>query len=204
MPDTGHAPAFWASVARTFSADPAIIFDLFNEPFPGDTGVMSRSRSWDCWLRGEDACPGLTYPAAGMQTLLDAVRDTGATNLVLATGNSYGTDLSGWDSHRLDDPIHNLAAAWHSYDFGPCTQPGCWAAQITPLTVPVLALEIGESDCGHGYVDRLMPWLDTHTAGYLAWTWNVWDCRDGPALITDYTGTPTPYGLGVREHLLHR
>jgi hypothetical protein len=206
MPDAGHAPAFWALVATTFEVDPAVVFDLFNEPFPGDTNTMSRARSWDCWLRGGAACPGLTYPAAGMQSLVDAIRLTGSRNLILVTGNSYGSDLSGWLSHRPADPASNLAAAWHSYDFGSCNQPACWGAQVAALenVVPVVALEIGESDCGHGYVDRLMPWLDTHTAGYLAWTWNVWDCRDGPALITDYTGTPTPYGLGVREHLLHR
>jgi endoglucanase len=29
----------------------------------------------------------------------------------------------------------------------------------------------------------------------------VWDCKDGPALITDYNGTPTPFGVGFRNHL---
>ncbi len=45
MADSDHAPAFWQSVASEFHADPAVIFDLYNEPH--DIG-------WDCWLSG---CP---------------------------------------------------------------------------------------------------------------------------------------------------
>jgi len=34
MPDAAHAIPFWLSVARTFKTNNAVIFDLFNEPFP--------------------------------------------------------------------------------------------------------------------------------------------------------------------------
>ena len=43
MADLDHSPAFWASVARAFRDDPAIIFDLYNEPFGVD---------WRCWRDG--------------------------------------------------------------------------------------------------------------------------------------------------------
>ncbi|MGC9668713.1 cellulase family glycosylhydrolase [Planosporangium sp. 12N6] len=206
MPDAAHAPAFWGSVADTFRADPVPVFDLFNEPYPSDLGVMSRARSWECWLHGGAACPGLSYPAAGMQSLVDAVRGAGATNLILVAGNSYAADLTGWLDHRPTDPTGNLGASWHSYDRNSCNDAGCWDRQVGPVAarVPVVALEIGEHDCAGGYVTSLMPWLDTHTAGYLAWTWNTWDCADGPALITDYAGTPTPFGAAVRQYLLTR
>ena len=35
MPDRAQAIPFWNSVARTFAGNDAVIFDLFNEPFPG-------------------------------------------------------------------------------------------------------------------------------------------------------------------------
>ena len=36
MPDQDHSPAFWTSVASTFSGNPAVLFDLFNEPYPAN------------------------------------------------------------------------------------------------------------------------------------------------------------------------
>nr|WP_240948116.1 cellulase family glycosylhydrolase [Planosporangium mesophilum] len=206
VPDAEHSPAFWASVADTFRADATPIFDLFNEPYPADLGIMSRQQSWQCWLHGNSACPGLSYRAAGMQDLVDAVRRTGSSNVVLAGGNSWAGDLTGWLAHRPTDPTGNLGASWHSYDRNSCNQAECWDRQIAPVAaqVPVVATEIGEHDCTGAYVSNLMPWLDAHTAGYLAWTWNTWDCRSGPALITNYDGTATPYGAAVRDHLLSR
>jgi hypothetical protein len=67
--------------------------------------------------------------------------------------------------------------------------------------VPVVVGEIGENDCAHGYIDSLITWLDSKSISYLGWTWNTWDYRSGPPLITDYTGTPTAYGAGPRQHL---
>lgn len=34
MPDARYSPAFWTSVASTFKDDPAVVLDLFNEPYP--------------------------------------------------------------------------------------------------------------------------------------------------------------------------
>jgi hypothetical protein len=47
-----------------------------------------------------------------------------------------------------------------------------------------------------------MDWADANEISYLGWTWNVWDCNNGPALISDYDGTPTAFGVGVRDHFL--
>jgi hypothetical protein len=203
MPDADRAPAFWASVAERFRDDRSVVFDLFNEPFPNATGGMSADESWDCWLHGGQACPGLTYPAAGMQQLVDAVRGTGARNVILVSGNAYADDLTKWLAHRPNDPTGNLGAAWHSYSYGSCRDAACWNAQVAPVAavVPVVALEIGETDCQGDYVEPLMNWLDGHGIGYLGWTWNTWDCGTGPALISKYDGTATKYGATVRAHL---
>ena len=52
------------------------------------------------------------------------------------------------------------------------------------------------------YLSPLMTWLDTEHIGYLAWTWNNWDCSQGPALITDYAGDATAHGAGYQAHLV--
>src|SRR6266571_7113825 len=42
---------------------------------------------------------------------------------------------------------------------------------------------------------------DAHGISYLGWTWDTWDCASGPALISNYDGTPTAFGIGFRNHL---
>jgi len=47
-----------------------------------------------------------------------------------------------------------------------------------------------------------MAWADSHRISYLGWTWDTWNCSSGPALITSYSGTPTAFGAGFRDHLV--
>lgn len=202
MPDAGQAVPFWTSVATAFKGNNSVIFDLFNEPFP-DRAVGSEAAGWQCWLRG-GSCPGIGYRVAGMQSLVSAVRSTGATNVLMLAGLGYANGLTGWLAHEPADPDHNLVASWHSYNFNDCASVTCWDSQIAPVTaaVPVIAGEIGENDCSDSYVSSLMSWLDARRTSYFAWTWNNWDCGSGDTLISNYAGQPTAYGAGYREHLL--
>jgi hypothetical protein len=201
MPDAAGAVPFWTSVASTFKGDDAVIFDLFNEPYP-ERATGSETSGWNCWLNG-GSCPGIGYTVAGMQSLDDAVRGTGATNVVMAGGLAYANDLSQWLSYEPHDPTGNIAASWHSYNFNACSSSSCWNSQLSPVLerVPLVTGELGENDCAHGYLDTLLPWLDGAGASYLAWTWNTWPCGSGPALISSYDGTPTGFGAGYKAHL---
>ena len=201
MPDRDHAPTFWAQVASAYKDNSGVLFDLFGEPYPDDN--RDTPAAWACWRDG-GACPGLGYTAAGMQELLQAVRDAGAPNVVLLAGVGYGNPLSRWLTYAPSDPAGNLGVAWHSYNFSWCHDPGCWNEKVAPVAaqVPLVAVEIGEDDCGHGYIDPLMAWLDARGASYLAWAWNQWDCARGPALIAGSGHTPTQsYGQTYHDHL---
>ncbi len=193
MPDADHAPAFWTSVANTFKANSAVVFDLYNEPY----GV-----SWACWRDG-GTCSGANYQVAGMQSLVTSVRDTGATNVIMLGGLAYANDLSQWLAYTPHDPQGNLAASWHVYNFNSCANTGCYDSQVAPVAarVPLVAGEMGENDCAHGFIDGTMAWLDAHQASYLGWAWDTFDCGGFPALISDYSGTPTGFGIGLRDHL---
>ncbi|MFJ6385682.1 cellulase family glycosylhydrolase [Kitasatospora sp. NPDC092039] len=201
MPDARYTPAFWTSVANTFKDDRRVVFDLFNEPYP-DRATATTDQAWACWRDGGD-CPGIGYEVAGMQDLVDAVRATGSRNVVLVPGIAYANDLSGWLAHAPSDPTGNLAAAWHVYNFNSCANESCWTSTLAPVAAraPLVAGEIGENTCGHAFVDRVMKWSDDRGLSYLGWTWNTWDCSSGPALISAYDGTPTAFGLGLRDHL---
>jgi hypothetical protein len=202
MPDAAQAIPFWTSVAQAFKGNDAVLFDLFNEPFP-ERAAHNEIGGWRCWLHG-GSCPGIGYPVVGMQGLIDVVRGTGARNVILLGGLAYANDLTGWLASEPTDPDHNLAASWHSYNFNACSTVTCWSTQVAPVAaqVPLVAGEIGENDCGSGYITALMNWLDSESASYAAWAWNAdFGCAAGPSLITSYAGAPTPYGAGYRAHL---
>jgi endoglucanase len=202
MPDAAQAIPFWTSVANTFKGNDAVIFDLFNEPY-ASRATGSTTTGWQCWLSG-GTCTGIGYQVAGMQSMVNAVRSTGANNVLMLGGEEYANDLTDWLSYEPTDPDHNLVASWHSYNFNTCSSQSCWTSQVAPVAaqVPVVAGEIGENDCADGYVTPLMNWMDTEGISYLAWAWNAdFNCSSGPGLVSDYTGTPTNYGVGVEAHL---
>ncbi|MBG0851193.1 cellulase family glycosylhydrolase [Streptomyces spinoverrucosus] len=201
MPNMEYTPSFWTSVANTFKDDPTVVFDLFNEPYP-DRATATAAQAWTCWRDG-GTCPGIGYEVAGMQDLIDAIRATGARNVILAGGLAYSNDLSQWLTYKPTDPTGNLAAAWHVYNFNACANESCWDSTLAPVAaqVPLVAGEIGENSCAHSFVDRVMAWFDARALSYLGWTWNTWNCSSGPALISSYDGTPTSYGIGLRDHL---
>src|SRR2546425_1665498 len=196
MADLDHAPAFWSSVASFFKNDHGVVFDLFNEPH--DIG-------WDCWLNGCTTSDGTgTWQAAGMQTLLNAVRATGATNVVTLSANGWGGDIPQWLNYRPRDPAGQIAAGWHVYF--PETfysDPARWASSVLPVAaqVPIATTELGEHDCADGWMNQFLPWADQHGLSYTAWTWNAWPDCSTPVLITRYDGPATGYGAGYRDHL---
>jgi endoglucanase len=203
MPDAAEAVPFWRSVAHTFKGNDAVIFDLFNEPYP-ERAAGSETAGWRCWLAGGSSCAGISYPVAGMQRLVNVVRAAGASNVIMLAGLEYANDLTQWLKYEPADPDHNLAASWHSYNFNACNNLSCWTSQVAPVMakVPVIAGEIGENDCADTYLHPLMRWLDRMSASYLAWAWNAdFSCSSGPGLITTYGGHPTAYGAGYRSHL---
>jgi endoglucanase len=201
MADADHSIAFWRSVATKFLGNNAVIYDLYNEP---------HDISWSCWRDGCTTSDG--WRTAGMKAMLDAVRSTGSHQPVMMGGVGWSGDLSGWLSWKPKDPSGpgQLIASLHTYKFDQYGTPGCVGACRTTVAAvaakrPVVTGELGEDDCAHGFVDDFMSWADGQGISYLGWTWNAWDCRSGPALVSDpSTGAPTAFGEGIKAHLLAR
>jgi hypothetical protein len=199
MPDAQYSPSFWSGVATAFK-DNRVVFDLFNEPYP-ERATGDATSGWTCWRDG-GTCAGIGYQVAGFQSLVNAVRATGNTNVILIGGIAYSNDLTGWLQYKPTDPTGNLAADAHIYNFNTCSSTSCLDSQLAPVatSVPLTFDEIGENDCGPSFIaSTVMPWADAHGVGYAAWVWDTWDSC---TLILDYTGTPTTMGAGYQAHLL--
>jgi endoglucanase len=222
MPNTDHSEAFWRSVAEHFKGDDRVLFDLFNEPVPNrnqrDITDDAARRSWMCWRDGADGgtCDAVQLngmagsQVVGMQRLVDAVRVTGATNVILLGGIHFANTLwsnptRNWLTYKPIDPLGKLAASWHAYNGTWCTSVSCYETEVAPIAaeVPVIAGEVGNDECDAEWMTTLLDWLDKKEASYLAWVWNTWLGADCAArrLIIDYTGTPSPYGQIYKARL---
>lgn len=114
------------------------------------------------------------------------------------------TSMAGWLAHRPPDPAHAEVASNHTYNFAACFSSCRRVLARITRRFPLVTGELGEGDCRYTYIDSYMKWADKHGIFYLGWVWdtgNGWTCRSGPSLTKDYSGTPTNFGIGLREHL---
>jgi hypothetical protein len=223
MADQDHSVTFWSQVAATFSSDPSVIFDLFNEPSLGNSDPTAAE--WSCWLNGcASSFDNVSYQVAGMQELLNAVRAAGAAQPVMVGGLNYAGDPCGiydwggnggscaWLAYEPSDPDHQLIDSFHTYNWTACTTLSCWGTSVLPVaaSVPVVTGELGEDDCSATYIGTYMQWADQHDISYLAWNWQSspypsQTCSSAPFnLLSNWDGTPStlvPAGPAFAAHL---
>lgn len=231
MADADNSPAFWTAVANDYKGAGNVIFDLFNEPHidnfrPPETTRDAASAVWTVLrdggvgkiIYGNNQTLTQDWHSAGMQAMLDAVRATGATNVVMVSGISWAQDLSHWLQYVPKDPAHQLALSWHSYpqwgkNYGTpdYNQPGLgsvtyeYAEGILKAGYPIIIGETGDqSSPGTGaapFLNVLLPWADKHSVSVMGWGWNAWGATSSN-LIKDPSGTPTDgYGKAFRAWL---
>jgi endoglucanase len=206
MPDL-NSVAFWKDFAPFYANNPAVIFDLYNEP---------HDVSWDVWLRGgtiTDKPNGRnlvakSYECVGMQAILDAVRSTGARNLVIAGGLDWAYSFSGiLDGRQLSDPTGNgVVYASHCYD-NKGDSVAAWIEKLEKAAarLPVIVSEFG-GDSGpskrvpaDNWLRHVMQAIEEHQWSYTAWDFHP---RAGPTLIADWDYSPTPrFGVFVKQML---
>ncbi len=87
--------------------------------------------------------------------------------MILLGGLEYSNALTQWLAYAPVDPTGNLGAAWHIYSNNACVADTCWdmAPEMVAATVPLVATEIGESDCMGGFITQVMNWLDGQHVG---------------------------------------
>jgi endoglucanase len=203
MPDD-NSVTFWKDVATRYKNNPAVLFNLYNEP---------KDDSWSIWKNGGQSGSGFHTP--GFQALVDTIRNTGANNVIVVGGLAWAYDMTGISSYALSDPIgHGIAYEAHIYDNKGTGEPAIWNTNVTVAVSAGYCVIIGEfgantsgsqdnSGCTP-FESDLITWINgTNTANYeysaLAWSFNT-DAT--PRLISDWNFTATTcHGSQVKTWL---
>ncbi len=128
-----NSDAFWKSVGAYFAPNPAVIFGIFNEPFPpnytgsGDTAaiwnevVNTGGQVQDCTKTNSGGkCSSTTYAGESMQQMINDIRSVDTTTPLLAGGPDFAGDMDDWLNEYYPggvsiDPSNLLAASVHIY-----------------------------------------------------------------------------------------
>jgi aryl-phospho-beta-D-glucosidase BglC (GH1 family) len=201
MPDD-NSLAFWKDAAKRYANDPAVLFDLYNEP---------HDVSWDVWKNGGDVTEKIgdaekTYASPGMQKLLDAVRSTGAKNLIVAGGLDWAYDLTGIaNGYALKDEKGNgVIYSAHIYPW-----KKDWEGKVGALAdrYPVLVGEVGckpepKQEDPMTWAPKVLAFIEKHRLSWTAWCFHP---SASPCLLSNWDYDPTPYwGAFVKADLMNR
>jgi len=217
MPDE-NSLTFWKDLAPVYANHPAVIYDLYNEP---------HDVTWDVWLNGGEITDRpnrrgqtpKTFKAVGMQPLLDAVRATGAKNLIVAGGLDWAYDFSGiLEGRQLKDPTGSgVLYANHCYN-NKNQAVETWIANMEKAAakLPIIISEFGGAYYKPGeeppmrrfggmrrndgdWLMRVLQAIEDHQWSYTAWDFHP---SAGPTLISGWDYTPSPgFGVYVKQML---
>ena len=172
---TVHLVDVWTKIARLFFGNKNLAFNIMNEPH--DFPVAS-----DTWF-------------ADIQTVIDAIRATGADQLILVP-NSRGSDVDHWSSYApnggpldsvaalaITDSANNYAFDMHAYQDQP-SSPTSYKDSLTEVTAwarsnarRLFLSELGVADgaaMGAAALGELLSYLNENGDVWVGWTaWNL-------------------------------
>lgn len=209
---------FWKDAAARYKDHPAVIFDVFNEPY---------SISWKVWRDGgfvEDKNAGPDevtflsetekevkgFKSVGMQALVDAIRGTGAKNIVIVGGLDYSYDLSGMaNGYAIDEKGGNgMMMSTHIY-----AQKRDYPGKVLIMAdkYPIFVGEFGANtkkfnfmpaaaqEDAATWVPKIFGFMQKHKMHYAGWSFHP---SAGPTMIQGWDFAPTPEWGGVAKRAL--
>jgi len=207
-PTQAHAD-FWKDCAAVYKDHPAVLFDLFNEPH----GI-----SWEVWRNGgfvgtkegvdesaflteEEKKKNQGFQSIGMQGLVEAVRSTGAKNVVIAGGVFWCNDLSGIvNGYALEDKSGNgVMYSWHTYNWHKgWTEKVSATAEKHPIFLGEVGADVNkmsfipaaDQEDPYTWVPDMLGFVQKHRINWTGWCLHP---KATPIMISDWTYTPTPF-----------
>ena len=198
--------AVWRMLARRYRDEPAVLFDVFNEPHDpipddptglvgiGENGILfplTRRRvtiaEWQPWARH----------------LVQAIRAEHPASLIFVSGVRWAYDLRGMPltiANGSTEMLPNLVYSTHVYPW--TAHSGLsWRAAFGELSrcAPVFIAEWGGGTEDVDWGERLARYARRLEIGWTAWSWS-----DRPRLVVNAQAQryePTDFGRLVRRHL---
>jgi hypothetical protein len=155
-----RAITFWKQVAGRYASNPLVAFDLYNEPHDIPLDVWRNGGPVDGWQ------------AAGMQQMYDAVRSSGATNLVFVSGLDWAYSISAELTAPLDG--YGIVLAPHVYYGDRCSGvPPTLDQDWLPAAAqhPVVITEFGSPCATSTYNAAVIAYAEAHGLGWAAYLW---------------------------------
>jgi len=206
----GQIP-FWQELATLYKNHPAVLFDVLNEPH----GI-----SWEVWRNGgfvadekakvneagflneQTVQANRGFESPGMQALVEAIRATGAKNVIIAGGLQWAYDLSGIvNGYALEDPSGNgIMYATHVYNWKKNWQKAFLdAADLHPVFVGELGADVKKmhfipekaQEDPYTWVPDMLGIIQERRLNWTGWSFHTWAT---PVLLSDWANyTPSPF-----------
>jgi Cellulase (glycosyl hydrolase family 5) len=199
LPDAGALRA-WQQLAPMFASDPGVMFELYNEP-----AIAPTPAGWQTWLNGGTiyAPSGLGCAAVGMQTLIDTIRQSAPSNVIVVPGLKGEQTLAGMpvlsDPSNPTDPQFAYGVHYPSLSLGSLK----WDHQFGNLSakVPVIVTEWDQNswhDCVDNAPERaalLIAYLASKGVGIVGFAFDL-----PGTIVVDYSYAPTSYSTFACGH----
>lgn len=199
---------FWSKLASLYQSNSQVIFGLMNEPHDMPT---------ELWR--DDA-----------NTAIQAIRNTGATNLILVSGNAW-TSAFSWNQTwygtsnatamlTITDPGNNYAFEVHQYldnDFSgktdQCVSETIGAEKLVDFTAWLRQngkrgflgeFAGGSNDTCYSALDNMLSYIDSNADVWLGWTYwaaGPWWSEGDPTSIEPISGVDRPQMVPLRKHI---
>jgi len=198
---------FWSKLASHYQSNSQVIFGLMNEPHD------MRTELW------RDA-----------NTAIQAIRNTGTTNLILVPGNAW-TSAFSWNQSwygtsnatamlTITDPGNNYAFEVHQYldsDFSgktdQCVSETIGAEKLVDFTAWLRQngkrgflgeFAGGSNDTCYSALDNMLSYIDSNADVWLGWTYwaaGPWWAEGDPTSIEPISGVDRPQMVPLSKHI---
>ncbi|HBR93335.1 MAG TPA: hypothetical protein DEA90_04135 [Opitutae bacterium] len=204
-----HLP-FWQELATLYKNHPAVLFDIINEP---------HEISWEVWRNGGFVADNTDeynqagfldettmqanrgFESPGMQALVDAVRITGAKNIIIAGGLDWAYDLSGiLNGYALEDAEGNgIMYSTHIYNWKTDWQKSFLdAAEHYPIFIGEVGADVKKMDFlpheiqenPYTWVPDMLGIIQKHRLNWTGWSFHTWAT---PVMLSNWQYEPTPF-----------
>lgn len=187
----------WRQLARRYRDEPAVLYDIFNEPhtpLPGDPVPLLGIREDGSTFPLPAGVVGMAEWQPWARQLIQAVISADPAALLFVSGVDWGFDLTGFPIPEQSQVVYSThvyrwkgdPASIRAAEFGRLAQEG----------LAVFAAEWGGADADVAWGNDVADYFDELQIGWTAWSWN-----NKPFLVDSPPYNPTAFGCLVRTRL---